>query len=243
MFKTIIGLGCAAAMFVASSSAQAGYVLEIDTDGADDAVLTFNPNFGFAGTTTTASQSIFSTGAGLTGGDSIFGGDGDFGTSDTYTYTYTPAVDGDNNGTNLIAGEILNQFGTTGSNLLAGGSGLYNIYAIWPHTNNVSSPPAVYTLSDGIGTLFSVPINQNTAMPPRDVDGDLMLDPGSGGEWVFLGSATLDANTTYTLTQDSTGTGFVSMRAAGVLFDAVPEPASLGLMGLGVLAMLSRKGR
>ena len=32
-----------------------------------------------------------------------------------------------------------------------------------------------------------------------------------------------------------------SMRSDGVLFDLVPEPASLSLLGLGGLALLSRK--
>ena len=241
MFKTILGLGCAAAMFMASSSAQAGYVLEVDTDGADNGALAFNPNFGFGGDTTTASQSIFSTGAGLTGGDSIFGGDGS--AFDTYTYSYTPAVDGDNNGTNPVAGQVLNQFGTLGSGVAAGGSGDYDVYAIWPHTNNISGGLTTYTLADGVNTLFSVQIDQNNAAPPRDVDGDLVVDPGSGGEWIFLGTATLDANTAYTLTQESGAATFVSMRSAGILFDAVPEPASLGLMGLGGLAILGRKRR
>ena len=58
------------------STAQAGYIIEIDTDGADDGVLTYNADFSFGGDTTTASQSATATVFGATGGDSIFGGDG-----------------------------------------------------------------------------------------------------------------------------------------------------------------------
>lgn len=239
MLKTFMGLGCAATLVMASS-AQAGYVLEIDTDGADDGVLVYHPNFSFGGDTTTASQSALSTAVGLTGGDSIYGGNG-VNFPDTYLATYTPALDGDNNGTNPVAGQALNQFGVLGSALAAGGTGLYDVYATWPHTTNVSGNPITFTLSDGVGSIFSVQLDQNTAMPPRDVTGDGVPDPGTGGEWIYLGSANLDANTTYTLSQEAGSNTFVSMRAAGYLFDAVPEPASLSLLGLGALAMLRRK--
>ncbi len=240
MFKTMMGIGCAAALMMATT-ARASYVLEIDTDGADDGVLTYHPNFAFGGDTTSASQSALSTAVGLTGGDSIFGGNGS--NVDTYTVTYTPAVDGDNELTNPTAGLVLNQYGTVGSSLVAGATGEYNIYATWPHSNNMSGGPSVFTLTTGVNVLLSVLLDQNTAMPPRDVTGDGIPDAGTGGEWIPLGTVTLDANTTYTLIQESTAATYVSQRAAGYLFEAVPEPASLSLLGLGGLALLSRKGR
>jgi len=226
MLKAMTGLGCVAVMALTSST-QAAYILEIDTDGADDGVLTYNANFGFGGDTTTASQSSASVAVGMTGGDSIFGGDGSA-SPDTYVYSYTPALVGD---TVNLAGQALNFNGDVGSALAAGGSGDYAIYVTWPWTNSVSGGLTTYALTDGIGTLFSVAIDQN--------DGGA----GSGNNWIYLANATLDANTTYTLTQTPTSNTCVSMRAAGVLFDAVPEPASLGLLGLGGLALLGRSRR
>lgn len=237
--KQTTAIGFLAALLCVSS-ASAGFVVEIDTDGADDGTLTYNSNFSFGGDTTTASQSSPSTAVGLNGADSIFGGDG-ANLPDTYLYSYTPGVDGDNNGANPVAGQVLNQFGTLGSYLDAGSSGLYDIYATWPHTNNVSGGLTTFTLSDGNGTIDSISLNQNSAAPPRDVTGDGVPDPGSGGEWIYLFSATLDASTTYTLSQQAGSNTFVSMRSAGVLFDRVPEPSSLLLAAAAGLGMTIRR--
>lgn len=236
MRELLLALGCAASLGVASS-AQAAFLVEIDTDGADDGVLTYHPNFSFGGDTTTASQSSPSSAVGLNGADSIFGGNGtNF--PDTYQAKYTPAIDGDSID---LSGQALNVWGDVGSSIVAGGSGDYAIYATWPHTNNVSGNPITFTLGEAAGDLATVSLNQNSAVPQRDVTGDGIPDPGSGGEWIYLFTVTLDANTEYTLRQEAGTNSFVSMRASGYLFDAVPEPASLGLMGMGGLVLLSRK--
>ena len=78
-----------------TTGAQAAFLLEIDTDGSDDGVLTYNPNFSFGGDTTAATQSNASTAYGMNGGDSIFGCNGSA-YLDTYVYTYTPNMDSDN---------------------------------------------------------------------------------------------------------------------------------------------------
>lgn len=215
--------GLAACLAMCVATAQGAYVLEVDTDGADDGVLTYHPNFSFGGDTTTASQSAPSTAVGLTGGDSIFGGDG-VASPDTYLYTYTPGADGDN--LTLPAGTPLNDDGDLASGLPSGSSGLYAVYATWPFTENVSGGPTTYSLSDGVSTLFSVDIDQN----------------GLGNEWVFLGESQLDAATTYTLSQEAGSNTFVSMRSSGVLFQRVPEPSTIVLVAVaGCLALVARR--
>ncbi|MCA9258667.1 MAG: hypothetical protein KDA61_05690 [Planctomycetales bacterium] len=226
--KKMLALCLSVALLIAGRT-HAGYVLEVDVDGADDGPITYHPNFSFGGDTTTASTSALSTAVGLSGADSLFGGDG-VNFPDTYLYTYTPGVDGDNNGTNAVAGQVLNTLGDIGSLLTAGTTGPYAIYATWPYTSNVSGGLTTYELSGAGGTLASVSLDQNTAGPSRDVNGDGQIDAGSGGEWIYLFTANLDASATYTLSQTSTSNTFVSMRSAGVLFDRlVPEPSGIAL--------------
>jgi hypothetical protein len=214
-------------LLLALPTAQAAFLIEVDVDGLDDGVLTFSPNFGFGGDTTTASQSSPSSAVGMSGGDSIFGGNG-VNSPDTYLFSYTPGVDGDN--LPLAAGTALNTTGSVATGLAAGGAGPYNVYATWPLSNNISGDPVTFTLSDGVGDLFSVTLTTND----------------TGNEWFYLGTALLDPATTYTLSQEAGSNTFVSMRAAGVLFDAaVPEPTSLALASLVVcgVAVAARRRR
>lgn len=231
MIRTFLTAVTAATL---STAASAAFVIEIDTDGLDDGVLTFSPNFSFGGDTTSASQSSApSQTPGVVGigtGDSIFGGNGTV--TDDYVYSYTPGVDGDN--APFAAGSFLNTppRADTTSGLLAGSTGDYDIYGIWPFTTN-SLGPVTFTLSSASETLFTTVVNQNTA------GGNVATD------WVLIGSAALDADTTYTLTQ-SAPQSFVSQRAHSVMFEAtsiIPEPASavLALGGLGLLAGRRRR--
>jgi hypothetical protein len=226
----LIGASCAGF----GVTAHAAFLIEIDTDGSitgdfdvDPSTITFSPNFSFGGDTTSASDSVTSAAIGLTGGDSLFSGNGAL-QPDTYVYTYTPAVHGDNHV--FAAGTALNDNGHVASGLTAGGSALYIVYATWPRTANVTGGATRYALTGGGGTVFSVDIDQNTV---QDNSIGVVVPPlGGGGEWVLLGSAMLDAGTAYTLTQSVTvANSFVSMRASGVLFDvAVPEPTTLATM-------------
>lgn len=220
------GVFVACAACISAATASASYVIEIDTDGADDSTLTYHPNFSFGGDTTMAFQSSPSSAVGLTGGDSIYGGNG-ASSPDTYVFSYTPGTDGDN--LSLGAGTPLNNDGNFASGKTAGGSGLYDIYATWPTSTNVSGGPTTFSLTDGVNSLFSVSIDQN----------------GIGNEWIWLGSANLNAATTYQLVQQAESNTFVSMRSSGALFDAaaVPEPSFCGLLGVAGFGLAWRRKR
>ena len=151
--------------------ANAAYLLEIDTDGADDGVLSFNSGFSFGGDTTTASQSSPASAFGLTGGDSIFGGDGGA-EPDTYVYTYNPSVDGDN--LSAPAGTDLGD-GNTATGIAAGTPGTYAVYATWPFTVNVSGGDTSFTIAtDGVADVTTL-IDQNNGTD------------GLGNVWVKVG--------------------------------------------------------
>lgn len=220
-------------------SANAAFLVQVDTDGADDGPFTPSPNFSFGGDTTTASTSIVGVAAGLPVGDSLFGGDG-AAIPDTYLYSYTPGSDADN--LSLATGTPLNDDGDVSFNLNGGASGTYRIYAAWPRTENVSGGDTRYAVgtSDGDGSLLDVLIDQNEdgivpVTAPLGTDGNQ-----KGNEWQFVGEVSLDAGTTYFVTQQpSSANSFTSMRASAVMFELVPEPtsallAALGLAGLGL---------
>ena len=231
----IIGCMFLAATLFAVPSFAAG-LIATDLDPVDGPI-TLDPNFSFGGDTTTASDSIASAAVGVSGFGSLFGGNGDL-LLDTYLYTYDVDALGDN--LPLASGTALNDDGDSASGIPAGASGMYRVYATWPITNNVSGGATTYTLSDLGGDLFSISLDQNT------ING--FVDPTNGqtfagGEWVLLGTAALDATQTYTLTQESGSNTFVSMRAAGILFDPVPEPSSMALLSLSGLAMLLLRRR
>ncbi|MEM7314597.1 MAG: hypothetical protein AAF497_15735, partial [Planctomycetota bacterium] len=197
--KRFLAVALLSASFCSLSSAA--YIFEIDTDGADDGVLTFNSGFSFGGDTTTASQSAPSTAFGTSGADSLFGGDGGA-MPDTYVYRYEPAVDGDNlavaTGTDLGEGDLA-------SGLAAGGAGTYAVYATWPFTTNVSGGLTRYTVASDDGS-FSVDINQN------DAD-DLMGAAGRGHVWVKLGEIPFSTGAIEVTQEPTAANSFVSMRA------------------------------
>jgi hypothetical protein len=206
-----------------TAGAQGALLLEIDIDGADDGVVTYNPNFSFGGDTTAASQSAPSSAYETNGADSIYGGNG-VDLPDTYVYTYTPGTDADNLsipvGTDLGAGNVA-------SGLVGGGLGTYRVYATWPYTSNISGGLTTFTISTAGATDVTVDIDQNF----------------QGNEWILLGDIVFsDMGSSIVVTQEAGANTFVSMRAYGVLFEAIPEPATLALLGLGGL-LLSRRRR
>lgn len=215
-------------MFIGTiATAHAAVVIEVDIDGKDDGVLTYSPHFSFGNDTTSATQSSPSTALGLTGGDSIYGGNG-VNSPDTYIYTYTPGTVADN--LTLAPGTALNNDGDFSSGITAGGTGDYNVYVTWPSSTNITGGVTSFTLTDGVSNLFSLSIDQNN----------------KGNEWILLGSAMLDQSKTYQLIQQAGSNTFVSMRAAGVLFDAttaVPEPSGLLVAAVSSVFLVVRRRR
>ena len=228
-----------ACALVLAANSQAGFLVQVDTDGdSANAAFTPPPQFSLGGDTTTVSASAHSLAVGLAVGNSVFGGNG-VNEPDTYVYTYDPDVDGDN--LSLAAGTPLNDDGDVAGGFAAGGSGRYKVYATWPLTDNVSGGLTRYQLTDDLSnTLFDVRMDQNGGDGP----GNAATGGLSGGdEWILLGDVSLDAARTYTLIQQPETNSFVSMRAEGVLFDRIPEPTSVMLLGVLVCGLLAARQR
>jgi peptidoglycan/xylan/chitin deacetylase (PgdA/CDA1 family) len=188
---------------------HAAYLIEVDTDGLDDGVLVYSPDFAFGGDTTVAYQSVKGTAIGLTGGDSIYGGNGTV-YLDTYVYTYAPDSQTDNlffnSGTPLGNGDYA-------SGAAGGGPGRYAVYATWPNTSNVSGGPTTYQVDTAIdSTSFSV--DQNSI----------------GNVWVKVGEVNY-TNGPITVTQTPESDTGVSMRSAGVLFERLSDTPGGGYTG------------
>ncbi|RKX41892.1 MAG: hypothetical protein DRP64_10715, partial [Verrucomicrobia bacterium] len=201
------------ALFVAismwSSTLLAAYLVEVDTDGLDNGTLLFSPDFAFGGDTTTASQSILSGAIGMTGGDSIFGGNGNA-FPDTYVYTHSP----DSQADNLIfwGGEALGDRNYA-SGATGGGAGTYAVYATWPGTDNVDGGLTHYQIETA-GNSVSSSVDQNG---PGGQDGVIF-----GNIWVKIGEIEYTSGP-ITVTQTPTSNTYISMRAAGVLFELMSE--------------------
>ncbi len=195
-----------------TTSAGAGYLIQIDTDGADNGPITFSPNFNFGGDTMNTSTSVAATAFGTTPGDSIFGGDG-VSQPDTYVYVYNPPAHTDN----LVIpfGTPLGE-GNFGTGVVGGGNGVYRVYALWPFTENVSGGLTTYDVV-APGDNFSVSLNQNNR----------------GNAWVLLGTINYTGGV-ITVRQTSTTNSFISMRAFGMLFERVVAPCAGDLNNDGV---------
>ena len=182
-------------------AASGAYLIEIDTDGMDDGIITLNDDFfyDFDSSTSEASQSSPSRAFGMTGGDSVFGGNGD---PDTYTFFYSPDSQPDNLS---IPPDTRLGFEQTATGLEGGGAGTYRVYATWPFTTNVGGGPTEFTVTSE-DDEFIVEIDQNNRGHDWIPLGDIVY---SGGEISVFQAAGMES--------------FVSMRSAGVLFELQPE--------------------
>ena len=148
---------------------------------------------------------------GVTAASAVFGGTGDH----IYTFSYTPTLTGaDQDNVTLAAGTDLGN-GNTASGLLGGGTGLYNVYATWRTSTNVSTAGCYFTVTDDGGQTVTGTINQNA--PSEGTD-----------KWMLIAEGVpLTEGVTYTITQTANSTGYVSMRNHGVMWEAVSESPTL----------------
>ena len=216
-----------ALVLVCAAVAQAGFIVEPDIDKADNGVLVWSPNFSFGNGQTTASQSVAGVALGLTGGDSIFGGNST--TKDQYIYSYTPGLNADN--ATFTAGADLGN-GNFATGLVGGASGPYRVYATWPSTKNISAE----TIATNYQVTSDGALVETNLLQDEDVNGDLV-----GDKWVLLGTVQLTAGHTYQVIQTAPDSAYVSMRASGVMWEVVPEPGSISLLALGALGLLCRR--
>jgi hypothetical protein len=162
----------------------------------------------------------------------VFGGNG---TTDEYTFTYSPAANGNN--TTFAAGTIFNSLGAApdlvSSGLTGGTAGIYNVYRIAPANPGISGGNTTYQLSVNGDLKVSQSIDQNAAN----------LATGENiGRWELLGSVNLLNNTdTVTVTMTPDASTYVSMRASGIMFEPIPEPSVVAMLGIGFILLWVRR--
>lgn len=218
-------------MGLLAATANAAFLVQVDTDGLDDGPFTPSPNFMFGGDTTSASTSILSGAPLLPVGDSLFGGNG-ANEPDTYVYRYDPSSDADNLATGgSFLGVDLSGVAKNGSGVAGGGTGLYRVYAAWPDTDNVNLAGVTYEVISGANN-FSVLVDQNTANDPKR---------GFSDVWVMLGEIEYDGSSGIIVNQKAEVNSFVSMRASAVLFEPIPEPSAVVLAVVAAVGLAARR--
>ncbi len=223
--RTLLAL--CAATWLGASSASGSFIIEPNGLASGNFFATNG-----TGSSTQAGEPTLMA-IGLTNGvASVFGGE-------PYIYTYTPSTDTDNMA--FTAGTVFNSAaGLSSSGMTGGAAGAYNVYLTYPQSGNNTDMPALYDVDvDGDGTAdLSSSYNQNVA--------DLTTGMGIG-LWELVGQINVTDPAqaiTLTISPSNLPAGFVGVRTAGVMFEAVPEPASaslLALAGFGIAVLARRK--
>jgi len=212
------------AVTVLAVGAQAAFVVEPHSSGKA---------FGnFAGTPRYSTG--LSTAIGLTATSSAYGNTGAF--PDVYVFSYTPGVDLDN--TVLTAGTDLGN-GDLASGLVGGGSGRYNVYITWCLSDNVTALADITVTNDG-ANVVSLGVDMDNVNAAQS---DTVVSAGMN-KWLRIAeNVSLTAGVKYTVTQSATADTWTSMRSSGVMWEMVPEPTTMLLLGIGGLVMRIRRSR
>jgi hypothetical protein len=201
---------CAVVIAVLSVNVQGAFIVETDKGMLFGGTPLAPENYSGDGIESTYGPSN-STAVGTQAGNAVFGGTGDR----LYTFFYTPSPAGclDVDNTVFPAGIDLGN-GDLATGLVGGGAGLYNVYATWCYSTNVTQDNANFTVTSEGDDVSLVNVQQYGAAPGSNT-------------WLLLAeSVPLITGRTYTITQTQASADpipYVSMRSHGVMWEFV-EP-------------------
>jgi hypothetical protein len=230
----LLTIGTANAAFIIETSGTLGSGNYAYTGPGGTAASTSTASSGNLAAFTDVPQTFFTL-AHVYGGNSP--------TLDQYTFTYSPATDGDN--VAFTAGDLYNSRGAlpdlAATGLAAVSTGTYNVFRIHPaNPGTTLGNTTTYNVQVNGGLTLTETIDQN---PANFATGENV------GRWELIGSVDLLNPTdtvSVTMTPNGNPIGFVSMRASGIMFEyvgPVPEPSSAALLALGSMIFLGRRRR